>query len=404
MPPEDGYTLEGTSTNLAKVFLTKQNKTKHAPAHAHAPAYAHAPAPAHARAHAHAHARACAQVYQIPKPNAMQRSLITIAHMLSEVRPFLPDHVLMLCRRMRHDAFYDLPDADSPPSTSRTVDTAQTTATIDRHSSHLGLKRHLAPDQLGTRRCTYMCVKRRLAGSPSGDELDQEYCKAVNRRTSDIIQTAKAFGATIENVRCDTVTMHWGVTEGISTTDAALQAVQAALRIAHADDALSELHISIAHGKAQCGTIFTEGMAFFVLSSVEIQECIEQAHSDSLAKYQCPVLISQSVYEKVRHTARCFPRALHGNAVLWQPLQIRAQDSESDGEWMYQLHENDDGKQEALKGESLLPLFRMAADKKKKEDLNAIKDRYWEIKYRYRDDLTSHDVLCLDTFIESLPH
>ena len=28
MPPEDGYTQEGTSTNLAKAFLTKQNKLK----------------------------------------------------------------------------------------------------------------------------------------------------------------------------------------------------------------------------------------------------------------------------------------------------------------------------------------------------------------------------------------
>ena len=27
---KDGYTREGTSTNLAKAFLTKQNKTKHA--------------------------------------------------------------------------------------------------------------------------------------------------------------------------------------------------------------------------------------------------------------------------------------------------------------------------------------------------------------------------------------
>ena len=42
MPPEDGYTREGTSTNLAKAFLTKQNKTKHTHVHAHA--HAHAPA------------------------------------------------------------------------------------------------------------------------------------------------------------------------------------------------------------------------------------------------------------------------------------------------------------------------------------------------------------------------
>eukprot|EP00667_Euglena_gracilis_P000749 EG_transcript_749 len=310
---------------------------------------------------------------EVKEPNKIQRAFLAIVTLLTEVKPYMPDQLLA---RLIAQSAADVGDAEeveniledepSPTNSCRRRPSHASAAQTPAHSPR-PVRRDLSTvfsdvNQLPLRdwrckRCTYMCVR---FGStfPNDDERLPEMVRVAGQ----IVDVAKAHGATMDAVGVDFVTVHWGV--ATVSAAAALRAIQAGLEVGQLRATLPEdqrgafwLQMGIGKGLCDCGTVSTSsGHRFFVVWGPEASLALDVAMRDFPKRVLASLLVSPAVYQEVQFTVRCMPRLWHGDALLWEPLGVLKK--KEDDEWMYELQQLDPGA--ALYTKAVLDAFLMA--------------------------------------------
>eukprot|EP00667_Euglena_gracilis_P011636 EG_transcript_11896 len=244
------------------------------------------------------------------------------------------------------------------------------------------------------KRCTYMCV-RFGSHHPNSDRR----LPALVQAAGQIVDIAKAHGATIDAVGVDFVAVHWGVTAASTVSSA--RAVQAGLEMGNLRATLPEdqqepfwLQMGIGKGLCDCGTVSSQsGHRFFVVWGPEATLALEVAMTTLPKRVLASLLVSPTVYQEVQFTVKCMPRLYHGESLLWEPTTLLKK--EEDDEWMYELRKMNT--EDAAVCTTLLDAFQMAKDPTATlADLTAYIEQLRQLR---RDTLTAQDHAALELLL-----
>eukprot|EP00667_Euglena_gracilis_P000498 EG_transcript_498 len=376
----------------------------------------------------------------LENPNRIQRSFLQIIHLLTEVRPFIPDQLLASLQRGESEVVAedeklrdrtplrrgrqqsacrtDLSDysdgepeqrAQSPQSAASSLhspDAAEgkrcPSPVQSMRGSVKGMRRSASPR--GTRRGPLATEWRRrvtvfmyirFGFSPSVvAEPDMPQC--VTALLVDLVTIAKGHGATIDHVGYGCLALHWGV--AFSTAQGPLKATTTALEMAqlrqhlpgHLKEAL-QLRAAVTYGQCDVSTATAAGHKFFVVAGAEVQTAMDVVVTDSMSKCKCEILISQAVYQEVQYAVECMPRLWFDDVLLWEPRHMRQHSGSSD-EWMYELQnfEAPDGQRFCAK--VLHPLFLMARNEASRAHVQAEARR---LRAAYGPQMSDQDLAAL---------
>eukprot|EP00667_Euglena_gracilis_P002109 EG_transcript_2108 len=212
---------------------------------------------------------------EVTEPNKIQLAFLAIIALLTEVKPYIPDQLLsrLTANKVDVDTAEDGDnDSDQPlrsPVSPRRQSALGSTSTSS--VSHSGRGNRRGPPSFGPsvegaqqvlamrdwrrKRCTYLCV-RFGSTHPSAERRLPEMVRVAGQ----VVDLAKAHGATMDAVGVDVVNVHWGVAN--LSPASAIRAVQVALEIAKLRDTLPEeqraafwLQMGVGKGPCDCGTV-----------------------------------------------------------------------------------------------------------------------------------------------------
>eukprot|EP00667_Euglena_gracilis_P001128 EG_transcript_1128 len=370
--------------------------------------------------------QAVAWLKEVTEPNKIQLAFLAIINLLTEVKPYIPDQLLAQLTANAANARDDEEDEDklgspvsSPSPNARHIlcepqrhaqkasssqsDTLSPQSACEMYTrrthksltSSDGSRHPLMNKDWNRRRCTYMCVRfgshhpnveRRLPG--------------LVQVAGNIVDIAKAHGATIDCVGVDFVTLHWGVAAASNTL--AARAVQAGLEMPRVREVLPDdqqealwLQMSIGKGVCDCGSVSSEsGHRFFVVWGPEASLAMEVATANLPRRVLTSLLVSPPVYQEVQFSVQCMPRLWHGDALLWEP--VRQLERKQDDEWMYELQQQDAGAA-TLGPRTLLEVFVMA--KGSAAPTAELRAHVAELRALHGNSLSPQDVAALDLLL-----
>eukprot|EP00668_Euglena_longa_P028620 GGOE01035905.1.p1 GENE.GGOE01035905.1~~GGOE01035905.1.p1 ORF type:complete len:1160 (-),score=464.19 GGOE01035905.1:1068-4334(-) len=386
---------------------------------------------------------AVAWLNTLANPNKIQSSFLKIIHLLTEVKPFIPDQLLksLMGEREGHggtdeedeerasvlgksvprrplasvassrsaqgNATRDPVKAEVwSPASSRSSSSCSSPMGVAHKRSHSYLPRTRARDiakgtqQWVAKRGTYLYAKFGVRGQP-GDVMVLDECAAA---LAALVTLCKKNGATIDAVAHDTVAVHWGVSSFAPMGP--LRATQTALEAHSIEEAVSEplrgdfwMRIAIGSGTFHAATLSAGGHRFFVVCGAEVSLPIEVVTTNVHARCKCSVLITPAVFQEVQFSIKCFPRAWLGGQLLWEPLQALMGGGDADDEWMYELQKLDEKDRTQFSGQTLHRVFMMAHNG---DPPAAVQLAVEELRQRYGSQLSRQDVACLDGLLASL--
>eukprot|EP00668_Euglena_longa_P028618 GGOE01035903.1.p1 GENE.GGOE01035903.1~~GGOE01035903.1.p1 ORF type:complete len:1162 (-),score=457.83 GGOE01035903.1:1063-4524(-) len=382
---------------------------------------------------------AVAWLNTLANPNKIQSSFLKIIHLLTEVKPFIPDHLLTSLMndgegQGAEDAERASTDKSAPdrarasmassqygmsivrsdsarkgelrtPSSSRSS-TSSCSPYVRQKRSQNHLHRNRARDvpkntqQWVAKRGTYLYAKFGVRGQ-QGDLMVLDECAAA---LAALVTLCKKNGATIDAVAHDTVAVHWGVSSNAPTGP--LRATQTALEAHSIEEAVSEplrgdfwMRIAIGFGTCHVATLSAGGHRFFVVCGAEVSLPIEAVTANAHAQCKCTVLITPAVYQEVHFSVRCFPRTWLQGCLLWEPLQALSDSSVADDEWMYELQKMDEKERAQFSGQTLHRVFMMAHNG---DSPAAVELAVVELRKRYGSQLSQKDEACLEGLLASV--
>eukprot|EP00667_Euglena_gracilis_P000867 EG_transcript_869 len=383
----------------------------------------------------------------LKNPNKIQKSFIQIVHILTEVKPFIPDQMLQLLMGQEEKQSEQMEDLAShrqePPekclSPRQSVDSS---AQQSRHSSVQGASamdsavsaRQVSDSEVSVgrrnpthtpmtespkakwrfeqvvamvpeaerkwtrKRCAWLYARLGSRGSLD----DPSNLAELSSLVASLIAVAKKHGATIERVGVETLVVHWGLSGHAS--QAAEKATLAGMdmvglvkcKAGGLRSALS-LRISVSYGWCHTTTLSASGHRFFVSAGTEMGLGTRLVHDGVYEKCQCHLLVSPGVHAEVQYNIKCLPRAWFGTTLLWQPLEHI---THHDEEWMYELEKLEEG-QSASKYRALVDVFGLVVEPRTSP--NAILFALEAIKNRFANNLTPEDIASLDHLLATLP-
>eukprot|EP00667_Euglena_gracilis_P000277 EG_transcript_277 len=371
-------------------------------------------------------------LHSVPRPTPIQLAFVRIVGLLTEVRPFIPDQLLSALQRKDGLAPDDAgPEAGAPsilpPSPLLRVDSASDGSGARRSSDASRVTSHpashpaslakgnsyrkpafyarslqpprVAAGNTGVRKATYLYVK--FGVGEDWEALDQ--AAAMGAAGSHIVGLGKAQEATVDKVTFDSVSFHWNVSSNTGTGP--FHATLLATEVAKVWDAVEVpaagrpwVRVSVGCGPSVVGTVSAAKQRFFVIGGPQVALAIEVVTKDCSAHCQATILLTNEVYKEVRLAVHCFPRLWLGPELLWEPVTVRT--SVQEDEWMYQLQSLESTENERWNGQALAEVFLMVRDGKPP---SAVRQAAAEVRRRYGDALTAHDVASLDHLVAQLP-
>eukprot|EP00667_Euglena_gracilis_P001076 EG_transcript_1076 len=377
----------------------------------------------------------------LPNPNKIQSSFIKIVRLLTEVKPFIPDQLLisltgsrepegedrasclsksanLKSSHYRDDATSAAPsdcakdngrlDVRTPTSSRSSVHSpvrSKRSGYMPRHRGRDGAPR-CAPEggashqQWAAKRGTYLYAKFGVRGPPGDTAVLDEGASVL----SALVTLCKRNGATIDAVAHDTVAVHWGVSSNAPTGP--LRATQTALEAQAIEEQVSEpfrrdfwLRIAIGFGTCHVATISAAGHRFFVVSGTEVGLPIEVVTANVHARCKCSVLLTPAVYHEVQFSFKCFPRLWLRDHLLWEPIQATSETGVADDEWMYELQKMDEKDRTQFGARALHRVFMMARNG---DPPAAIRAAVAEMKQRYAPQMSSRDNASLEDLLSGL--
>eukprot|EP00667_Euglena_gracilis_P000942 EG_transcript_942 len=387
----------------------------------------------------------------LKSPNKIQMSFIQIVHLLTEVKPFIPDQLLHQLTGQGETLSDQDREEPSPENKAPRLRLAPRGSTISaayhsqrKHSecptrTEVASSVHSASDgeptpkaRRGTRpllasprqrpamqarpsvaaalpteaevkwtrkRCAWLHAELRSSGSLDDPTTLSELSAVVTI----LVAVAKKHGATIERVGVETVIVHWGLAGHVA--QAAHRAAFAALEMAAAARPRPagprgpvQLRVGVMYGWGHIGTLSAAGHRFFVSVGTEMAAAAELVQDSVFEQCRCTVLMSPAVQQEVQYNVKCLPRALFASVVLWQPVELLS--SKETDEWMYELQkmEAGDGARVA-KDRALGELFALAASGASPIVTHrAVK----ALRQQHGPSLAVEDVASLDLLVASL--
>eukprot|EP00668_Euglena_longa_P025548 GGOE01031918.1.p1 GENE.GGOE01031918.1~~GGOE01031918.1.p1 ORF type:complete len:1162 (-),score=353.87 GGOE01031918.1:686-3928(-) len=379
---------------------------------------------------------------ELKNPNKIQTSFVQIVHILTEVKPFIPDQLLqqltgqgegrsehdgedraseskqrVVLRRSVASSASHAQKSNSRPSTVASSDrsasdgegtprrkTANTSGRALQNPSGPPRAEAMAAqameaEQKWTRkRCAWLCAELKSDGSLDDPTTLAELSTVV----TSLVAVAKKFGATIERVGAETVIVHWGLSGHVA------QAAQRATLTGMEMSAVTKqkfaclqvafrLRIGITYGMCHVTTLSASGHRFFLSAGTEMSLATRLVHDSVFDKCHCTVLVSHTVHKEVQYSIKCLPRAWFGDALVWEPIEdVKRQD---DDEWMYELRKMESAEGAVSKDRALLEVFGMmsptASPKAIQEAADALREQHGE-------SLTREDTASLDLLVASL--
>eukprot|EP00668_Euglena_longa_P010664 GGOE01012918.1.p1 GENE.GGOE01012918.1~~GGOE01012918.1.p1 ORF type:complete len:935 (-),score=352.56 GGOE01012918.1:378-2891(-) len=387
---------------------------------------------------------AVAWLNTLANPNKIQSSFLKIIHLLTEVKPFIPDQLLtsLMNDGERHGGTDEDEDEDkdgvsildksargrplgstvssqsillSPtrdpkrciltPTSARSSSTCSSPRLMQKRSQGY-LTRNRArgvpksTQQWAAKRGTFLYAKFGISGQ-AGNLTVLDECAAA---LAALVSLCKKNGATIDTVAHDTVAVHWGVSSAAPMGP--MHATQTALEAHSIEEAVSEhlrgdfwMRIAIGFGTCHAATLSAAGHRFFVVCGAEVSLPIEVVTTNIHARCKCSVLITPAVYQEVHFSVKCFPRVWLGGCLLWEPLQTLADTGVTDDEWMYELQKMDEKDRAMFSGQTLHRVFMMAHNG---DPPVAVHLAVAELRQRYGSQLSHQDEACLEGLLASL--
>jgi len=353
-------------------------------------------------------------------PTAIQQSFLRIIHLLTEVKPYIPDQLLQALRHTGPGS--DTPDAEdaleeeprgkykTPKDHSSTAssfvasdgETGDNTVTIVTQSSSLvsgstaATRRTPAALPVGEwarKRCVYLYLHYDLAGhDTSGSSI-------MGGLLTDFVTIGKAHGATIDHLALGTLALHWGVVA--SSSEAARKAATAAMEMALARRTLPSslqgqlaLQVCIGYGLCDVATLTAGGHRFFVVGGREVRLAREAVLKAAAKQVQAEVLLTETAQAEVKYCIECMPRVLFNGVLMWEPLRVREHGAGQD-EWMYEL-QNLEEEGDTFNPRSLAAVFDAArrGDSRDKVQAEAI-----ALRSRFAAQMSTQDHLALDMLL-----
>eukprot|EP00667_Euglena_gracilis_P001274 EG_transcript_1274 len=358
---------------------------------------------------------AVAWLQEVKEPNKIQLAFLAIIALLTEVKPFIPDQLMVRLTASKANPQDDEEESDadrhSELSTPRAL-IANPRSRVGslkqppqlphpRRSTRRSIGSSDSSRQLAAlrdwqrKRCTFLCVRFGSA-APNAERRLPALVQAAGR----IVDVAKAHGATIDAVGVDFVTVHWGVTS--SPGDSATRAVHVGLEMAKLRGTLPEdqraafwVQVGVGRGLCDCGTVSTEsGHRYFVVWGPEASLAMEVAMANLPKQVRATLLVTPAVFQEVQFTVQCAPRLwTRGDTLLWEPLCDLKKDE--DDEWMYELKKMNEGATQCNR--ALLAVFLMArSEASSAADLAA---SVAELRVLHGDQLSEGDVAALDLLV-----
>eukprot|EP00667_Euglena_gracilis_P001972 EG_transcript_1970 len=231
----------------------------------------------------------------LERPNRIQQSFLQIIHLLTQVRPFIPDQLLATLQHSgspteKGEAVLARsfcqpparrPSADSDSLSAVTSAGDLNPAPLSRGCSfreglvaRKSFRRTMTPLNVYTplgsewhrKVGAFMAVRFGFATTAADVEYQPQRMAAV---LMDLVTIAKAHGATIDHVAYGSLALHWGVAFG--TAQGPLKAATAAMEMADLRSLLPEvdrpalqLSVGLAYGPCDVSTASAAGHSFFV--------------------------------------------------------------------------------------------------------------------------------------------
>eukprot|EP00668_Euglena_longa_P011058 GGOE01013415.1.p1 GENE.GGOE01013415.1~~GGOE01013415.1.p1 ORF type:complete len:1173 (+),score=506.35 GGOE01013415.1:214-3519(+) len=399
---------------------------------------------------------AVAWLNTLANPNKIQSSFLKIIHLLTEVKPFIPDQLLTsLTEQDKDDVGEALnecgpliqtlrcDDEDDTSSMDQHRDSRYSRATVETMASGDGTVRNqstilsvsfptiarkrngssctvkfrdrgrsristdgfhrasVAPrsQQWVLKRCTYLCIKFGFEETLDNPLVLNE----MGAITSALVVCCKKHGATIDKVSYNTVAVHWGVASSVkgSSTNAALAAVEAQQLPNTVSEQLRScfwMRIAIGFGSCFVATLSAGGHSFFVVCGDEVALPIDLVTTDVHSKCKCITLISPAVYKEVQFSIKCFPRVFANGQLLWEPVE-RCPERADEEEWMYELRKMDEQGKAEFGWQTLYRVFMMAYNG---DQLSDIQRAVELVRGQHASHLSEKDIACLDHLLASI--
>eukprot|EP00668_Euglena_longa_P028616 GGOE01035901.1.p1 GENE.GGOE01035901.1~~GGOE01035901.1.p1 ORF type:complete len:1183 (-),score=452.26 GGOE01035901.1:856-4380(-) len=399
---------------------------------------------------------AVAWLSSVENLNKIQSSFLKIIHLLTEVKPFIPDQLLTsLTEQDKDDVGEALnecgpliqtlrcDDEDDTSSMDQHRDSRYSRATVETMASGDGTVRNqstilsvsfptiarkrngssctvkfrdrgrsristdgfhrasVAPrsQQWVLKRCTYLCIKFGFEETLDNPLVLNE----MGAITSALVVCCKKHGATIDKVSYNTVAVHWGVASSVkgSSTNAALAAVEAQQLPNTVSEQLRScfwMRIAIGFGSCFVATLSAGGHSFFVVCGDEVALPIDLVTTDVHSKCKCITLISPAVYKEVQFSIKCFPRVFANGQLLWEPVE-RCPERADEEEWMYELRKMDEQGKAEFGWQTLYRVFMMAYNG---DQLSDIQRAVELVRGQHASHLSEKDIACLDHLLASI--
>eukprot|EP00667_Euglena_gracilis_P000869 EG_transcript_867 len=385
----------------------------------------------------------------LQNPNKIQKSFIQIVHLLTEVKPFIPDQLLHQLTRQGETPSEHTAEGETAGKLGPSLEGSMTsTAHQALHSHSLSASRvassctsvsddgeqpnprrgpphHIpsrplpqarpeaaaaaaaaavpvssmdAEQKWNRKRCAWLCAELQSDGSLDDPAALGELTAVV----ASLIAVAKKHGATIERVGVETVVVHWGLSGHVAQP--AHRAALAGMEMAAAAKqkffslrAAVQLRIGVTYGTCHVSTLSASGHRFFVSAGTEPNLAVHLVRDSVFEKCHCTLLVSPTVHKEIQYSVKCLPRAWLGELLVWEPIEDLKQ-QEAD-EWMYELQRMEGAACVASKDRALVELFAMGAPA---TSPSAIQQAAHVIREQYRQTLTAEDHASLDHLLASL--
>eukprot|EP00667_Euglena_gracilis_P000302 EG_transcript_302 len=391
----------------------------------------------------------------VADPNRIQKSFLQIIHLLTEVRPFIPDQLLATLRWGEGMVVFHLevetapaPRETAPPDVlPRPLSVCPSEAPDEGDPDRLEEVRQMgggsfsdvssirshssksSRSSVGARRVLPLkspmaWAFRSALSPPSGDRrlsvATREWRKKLavfmyvrfgfapsvvgeqampDRVTSlmvDLVTIGKAHGATIDHVGYGCMALHWGVTANtaqgpLRATTAALEMAQVRRRLPGALREALRLKVAVTFGDCDVSTATAAGHRFFVVAGREIQMAMDAVAQDLMGKCKCEILISQDVNDDVQYALECMPRVWFNNVLLWEPRKQRQASGAMD-EWMYELQNLEAEEDQHFSAKMFQSLFLLARNETSRSQLHSEARR---LRRLYGADMSPQDLAAL---------
>eukprot|EP00668_Euglena_longa_P025552 GGOE01031922.1.p1 GENE.GGOE01031922.1~~GGOE01031922.1.p1 ORF type:complete len:1178 (-),score=375.74 GGOE01031922.1:655-3933(-) len=383
----------------------------------------------------------------VKNPNKIQKSFVQIVHLLTEVKPFIPDQLL---HQLTGEGEATEQDGDDPgreregkplltPRGSAFFTTRRSQRSYSQRSGEASstcsasdgeVSPRKRPTPGGQRKCSHMLPTQ--MGQPQLSqtahphaEVEQKWSRKhcawlhaelktgsslddpntlveLSTVVTSLVSVAKKEGATIERVGVETVVVHWGLSgrAAQAAQRATLTGMEMSAIVKQKFSCLQtafQLRISITYGSCHVSTLSASGYRFFISAGTEMSLATRLVHDRIFEKCGCTLLMSSAVYKEVQYNVKCLPRAWFRDVLVWEP--VRHLTHREDDEWMYELQKIEGAEGADSKDRALTELFGMVSPT---ASATAIQRAARSLQEQYNESLTAEDSASVDNLIASL--